>query len=66
MTDQRYTPPDWSCGVGDVIESTLSDGKMLRCELSTHEAAAFGSELVLSGRWKKAERKERNEREGPD
>lgn len=61
MTNQTFQCPDWSCGVGDVIESTLSDGKVLRCELSTHEAAAFGSELVLSGRWKKAERKERDE-----
>ena len=60
------TDADWGCGVGDVIETKFSDGKTLRATLDTREAAAFGSELVLSGRWAKVERKEVNEREATD
>lgn len=66
MSSQTFQWPDWSCGVGDVIKTTLSDGTVLQCELSTHEAAAHGSELVRSGRWEKVERKESDEREGTD
>lgn len=60
------TIPDCGCGVGDVIETKLSDGTTLRASLDTPEAAALGSELVLSGRWSKVERKEDDEREGTD
>lgn len=49
-----------------MIETKLSDGTTLRASLDTHEAAALGSELVLSGRWSKVERKEDDEREGTD
>lgn len=44
---------DKHAGVGDSIETTLSDGKKLVMVLGTPEAAAYANHLIEIGRWKK-------------
>lgn len=43
------------CGVGDCIETTFSDGRIVRLRLDTPEAAATANEFLMrnDGMWRK-------------
>jgi len=43
--------------IGDLIETTLSDGNKLCVELLTPHAVAYANDLIAANRWKVVEEK---------
>jgi hypothetical protein len=39
-------------GIGGVIETVFSDGRVVRFQVNTPEQCAVANDLIMTGRWK--------------